>query len=256
MITTFLVRGMLIGILAGFLAFGFAKIFGEPQVEKALAFEEQMEHVAHAESAAHEHEEVAGHDAGGHDEHEEELVSRNMQSTFGLLTAVVVYGAAIGGLFALAFAVAYGRVRMDPRSVALLLAAGGFLVLTLVPGLKYPPNPPSVGRAETIGFRTETYFMMILLAAVTLSFAVWLRSNLLPRIGAWNATLAGAGAFIAIIATAILLLPDINEVPEAFSAVVLWHFRLASIGTQAVLWATLGLLFGALTERSLRTQQA
>ena len=47
------------------------------------------------------------------------------------------------------------------------------------------------------------------------------------------------------------LLPEINEVPEAFSAVVLWRFRLASFGLQAIVWATLGLLFGFLAERLL-----
>ena len=32
---------------------------------------------------------------------------------------------------------------------------------------------------------------------------------------------------------------------------MLWRFRLASLGIQAVLWTTLGLGFGTLTERSL-----
>ena len=32
-----LVRGMLVGLLAGVLAFGFAKTFGEPQIDKAIA---------------------------------------------------------------------------------------------------------------------------------------------------------------------------------------------------------------------------
>ena len=36
------------------------------------------------------------------------------------------------------------------------------------------------------------------------------------------------------------MLPAINEVPEQFSPFVLWHFRLASLGIQAVLWTTIG----------------
>src|SRR5437764_909537 len=52
-----------------------------------------------------------------------------------------------------------------------------------------------------------------------------------------------------------LALPAVNEVPKDFPAVVLWRFRLASLGTQAVLWAALGLVFGALTERSLATAE-
>jgi hypothetical protein len=34
---------MLVGILAGLLAFGFATVFGEPQVDRAISFETQME---------------------------------------------------------------------------------------------------------------------------------------------------------------------------------------------------------------------
>lgn len=50
-------------------------------------------------------------------------------------------------------------------------------------------------------------------------------------------------------AIAYLVLPGVDEVPGNFPATVLWRFRLASLGTQTVLWTTLGLAFGALTER-------
>lgn len=43
MMRALLIRGMLVGILAGVLAFGVARIFGEPQVDRAIAFEEQMD---------------------------------------------------------------------------------------------------------------------------------------------------------------------------------------------------------------------
>jgi hypothetical protein len=52
------------------------------------------------------------------------------------------------------------------------------------------------------------------------------------------------------VAIAGLLLPPVNEVPELFPAVVLWKFRVASIGAQLIMWTTLGLLFGALTQRA------
>ena len=50
------------------------------------------------------------------------------------------------------------------------------------------------------------------------------------------------------------LLPAINEVPDGFPAVLLWRFRMASLGMQAVMWATIGLLFGALTERAMESK--
>jgi predicted cobalt transporter CbtA len=46
------------------------------------------------------------------------------------------------------------------------------------------------------------------------------------------------------------ILPAINEVPEGFPAVVLWQFRVASFAMQLIMWTTLGLVFGALTERA------
>ena len=153
-----LLRGMIAGLIASLLAFGFAKVYGEPQVDRAIAFEEQQ---SHAGGAAEAHE------------HEEEIVSRDVQSSFGLLTGVVVYGTALGGLFALAFAFISGRlVRLSPRATAGLLAAAGFLALYIVPFLKYPANPPAVGLGETIGHRTQLYFAMIVFSLAALAIAI------------------------------------------------------------------------------------
>ena len=43
MVRTLLVRGMLVGIVAGLLSFGFLKVYGEPQVDRAIAFETQLD---------------------------------------------------------------------------------------------------------------------------------------------------------------------------------------------------------------------
>ena len=44
----------------------------------------------------------------------------------------------------------------------------------LVPQLKYPANPPSVGEPETIDVRTALYFEMMLIAVAALVLAVLL----------------------------------------------------------------------------------
>jgi hypothetical protein len=169
-----------------------------------------------------------------------------------LMTGVVVYGTALGGLFALAFAFAYQRIgRLSARSTSALLAAAGFLAIFLVPQLKYPSNPPSVGQPETIGYRSELFFLMILISVAALSLAIVIAPRLAARYGNWNAALLAASVFIVIIVLAQVLLPDINEVPDQFPAVVLWRFRIVSVGIQLILWATFGLLFGALAERVL-----
>src|SRR5437588_264847 len=54
---------------------------------------------------------------------------------------------------------------------------------------------------------------------------------------------------VALVVLSYVVTPGVDEVPAVFPATLLWKFRMASIGTQAVLWGTLGVPFGALTER-------
>jgi hypothetical protein len=234
-----LTRGMLAGIIAACLAVGFAHLFGEPQVELAIAFESGRGGDMHA-----------GHGAVA--EPEPELVSRATQRGIGLLTAIVLYGAAYGGLFALVFSCCYGRVgRIEPRTLALLVAAAGFLAAVLVPSLKYPANPPAIGAPETIGPRTAAYFEMVVLSLAALALAVVAGLTLRAPLGGWNAALAAGAGFILVVAVAQRALPDFSEVPDDFSAVVLWRFRVAALGMQLVLWSMLGLVFGRLAELCL-----
>jgi predicted cobalt transporter CbtA len=81
--------------------------------------------------------------------------------------------------------------------------------------------------------------------------AVLLGRRLWAQVGAWNTSLAAALLFIGIVASVQFVLPDVNEVPDGFPAVVLWRFRMAALGTQFVLWAGLGVNFGVLAERAL-----
>ncbi|QBL93956.1 hypothetical protein KSAC_17370 [Komagataeibacter saccharivorans] len=228
-----LLRGMLAGILAACLAFVFARVFGEPQVALSIAYE-------------------AAQDAAAGDAPEPELVSRAVQASIGMLTAAVMYGAAYGGLFSLVFATAYGRIgRFSPRMLALLLAGAGFLAVVVVPDLKYPANPPGVGTPETIGLRTATYFEMVVFSLCALVLAVLSGRALVARLGEWSASLCGAAVFVVLIALLQWVLPDVNEVPDNFPALVLWRFREAALGMQLVLWGSLGLMFGVLAERLL-----
>ena len=55
MVRTFLVRGMLVGIVAGLLSFAFLKIYGEPQVDRAVAFETQQDEAKAAAQKAESH---------------------------------------------------------------------------------------------------------------------------------------------------------------------------------------------------------
>ncbi len=239
MVGNLLLRGMIVGVIAGLLAFGFARVFGEPQVDRAIALEEQA---AAAEQAA----------SGQTAVEEPELVSRTTQAGIGLFTGVVVYGAAIGGLFSLVFAYAYGRIGgLGPRATAALLALAGFIAIVIVPDLKYPANPPAVGNGETIGARTELFFVMLVVSIAAAVASISLAQRLWASRGPWNAAIIASLAFVAVIAIAQYALPTVNEVPENFPADLLWRFRITSIGLHAVLWTVIGLGFGALAEHSM-----
>ncbi|GIF74894.1 CbtA family protein [Asanoa siamensis] len=227
-----LIRGMLVGLAAGVLAFVFAYLVGEGPIDAAIAFEE-------------------AHSPPG----EPGSVTRTVQSTVGLLTATLIYGVALGGIFSMVFAAAYGRLgRLGPRATAALVALAGFVTVAFVPWLKYPANPPATGSEDSIGRRTSLYFLLLVIALAALALAVYIGRARVGRLGLWNASILGAGAFVAVVVVAHVLLPTIEEIPEGFSPLVLWNFRLASLGTQVVVWTTLGLGLGALVERTLRRE--
>ncbi len=88
---TLLVRGMLTGLLAALIAFGFARFYAERPIAQAISFEESQHH-QHAD---------AGTSAGMPDHHgnDDEVFTRETQSGIGLLAGLAVVGLAIGGGF-------------------------------------------------------------------------------------------------------------------------------------------------------------
>lgn len=238
MTRTLLLRGMLVGLIAGLLVFGFARWAGEPQVDHAIAFEASLDQ-AKGEPA------------------EAEMVSRRVQRGPGLLVGTLVYSAALGGIFGLIFAFAQGRFGVSsPRALALWIAGLGFVSITLVPSLKYPANPPAVGNPDTIGMRTAAYFLAIALSVASLIIVVQVARGIGRRLGVWNSTLLAVLLFVALTATLSHFLPTIDEVPPGFPASLLWKFRIASWEMQLLLWSTLGALFGWLSERDRRESRS
>lgn len=216
-----LARGMLAGLVAGLLAAAVAAAVGEPSLERAIAYEQASGHAA-----------------------EPEIVSRAVQRREGLLTAGAIHGAAIGGLFALGFALAYGRLGpLGPHGTTVAVAVAGFVALALVPALKYPADPPAVGNPETIGARTWLYFGFILVSACAMSLAAAAIGPLRRRLGGTGGSLASLALFVVLVGAVALVLPAAEAVPAEFPSDVLASFRWASLVTQAVLWAALGIGF-------------
>lgn len=240
MMRTLVARGMLAGLIAGVLATAFAYFLAEPSIESAIALEQ--EHTAHQASSGHSH-------------HGEPVVSRGIQSTIGLFTGLAGYAVAAGGLFALVFAVLHGRIStLRPRSTSVVLAAACYVVVVLVPFLKYPANPPAVGSAQTIDSRTALYFGLLALSLVVACLAVYSGWRVARQRGAWQGGLLGCACYLVVTAVAAAVMPVVDEVAATFPASTLWTFRVSSLGTNLVLWVALGIAFGTLAEHALSSR--
>ena len=262
--------GVLAGSLAGLQAFVFARIFAEPFITKAIDYESGRDAAqAVLDKAAGLPPEPAA----------SEPFTRAVQANLGIGVGMILFGAAMGALFAVAYAICLGRVgKLQPRSIALAVAAAGFVSLYLVPFIKYPANPPSIGNPDTIKQRTSLYLGMVLASVVLLIAAVWLGQRLARRFGNWTATLIAVGAFVVAVGVVMAILPAFGElkanvdlyghrasetplplhnaqgqlVYPGFPADVLWNFRWYSVGAQALLWSVIGLVFAPLAHRALR----
>jgi predicted cobalt transporter CbtA len=263
-----ILRGLLVGALGGLLAFAFARIFAEPLIQQAIDYEGARDAAQHSLDAA------AGMpaDAAEHGE----VFSRAVQANLGIGVGLVLFGAAMGVLFAVAYTICLGRTgAVRARTLALLVAGGGFLSLYLMPFLKYPANPPAIGHEDTIQQRSTFYLLMVVSSVLFLILSTWLGRRLQPRFGTWNATLIAGGVFVAASAIVMLVLPAFGDLAAnkqyqsstetpgpltaadgtivfpGFPADLLYSFRLYSVGAQLILWATVGLIFGPLAERLL-----
>jgi hypothetical protein len=262
-------RGIIAGAIAGLLAFVFARIFAEPVIDAAIRYESGRD----AAQAALDRSVGLPAAADGPD-----IFSRTVQANIGIGVGMVVFGAAMGALFAVVYAVCLGRVgNLRPRVLALLVAGGGFLGIYLVPFLKYPANPPAIGHAETIRTRGALYLVMVLLSITILVLAVLTGRALQQRLGSWNASLVAGAEFVVAVAIVMAVLPQVGhlaanrleyglhatETPlpltdaqgtivfPGFPADTLVAFRLYSVAAQALLWSVLGLVFGPMAERLL-----
>ena len=217
----FLKVGALAGGAGGLALALFLRFVGEGTIGEAIAIERSKPGVHH------------------------EMFSRGTQQLGGMIGAVV-YGVFIGLIVAVVFA--FVRHRMHGRDDwrrSVTLAAVGFVTISLVPFLKYPANPPTVGSPDTIGRRTALYLLILAWSVVTTwaawRFSTWLRARGTPEQARVPAII---GLAVAMVSFAYLVLPGSPD-PVGAPATLVWHFRVASLGGAAAFWTVLGLTMGA-----------
>ncbi|MEU7646665.1 CbtA family protein [Streptomyces huasconensis] len=231
-------RGLAAGGAAGLTAGLFSLLLAEPLMDRAIRAEEKR-------AAAQEH----AHGAAQAVQHHEELFSRSTQHG-GLVVTAVVAGLALGVLFAVAYAAVHRR---DPRALpwprALAFSAAAFLAVSLLPGLRYPANPPGVGDAGTVGDRQALWLAAVVIGVLGMFLVrqVYVRLAARPEPVRHIATALTAVAVLA----ALFLLPG-NPDPVPVDASLLWDFRMLSLASHALLWAVFAAVFGGLGVRAAR----
>lgn len=180
----------------------------------------------------------------------EEVFSRGWQVAGGTAGALL-YGALVGVVVGVVYAALRPRIpcRDDWRR-AVALALAGFVSVALVPALKYPANPPSVGDPATVGRRTALY-VLLLACSVVATWSAWRLWRTLAARGVDQPrrTALVASAYAAMIAVALVGLPP-NPDPNTAPAELVWRFRTASLGGALVFWVVTGSMLGWLLGRS------
>jgi hypothetical protein len=179
-------------------------------------------------------------------------VGRQTQKLLGMPVGFLLLGIALGLLFAVVYRRLPSAAPAWSRSVG--LATGGFTALALVPQLRYPANPPGVGDPGTVGGRTLSYLLAVALgvAVVSGTYAALraLRARGVPPSVRQPAVAVGAATLVAV---AYVLLPDSGDAVNVPAALV-YDFRVRSLGLLVMLYATLGAVFGVLSERTEQVQ--
>lgn len=238
------------GAVAGAAAFVFSRLMIAPLIGAAVDYESAR---GHAES----------HLVGGDHDHGHDLFTRSVQENFGAAVGIVGFGIVMGVLFAVAYAAMRAVLGLrglgpDPTGLAVLLSAGMFLVIALMPSLKYPANPPGVGLEDTVQARSTAFLLITAISVVSAVAAVAAGLAWSRRWGIWPASALAVVGYFVVMLCAMVLLPSFHEVPgplagpdglvlDGFPAEVLAEFRLYSLMNQAVMWLFIGATWACLT---------
>ena len=163
----------------------------------------------------------------------------------GEVLAGAILGTSIGSLFGIVYALSKKSLPSKNNIGKTLILAGlMWFTLFVIPFLKYPANPPTVGEAETVFLRGILYLSFIAISGL-LAVGFY---QVFKRLKGKNKILAfvGYGVFISLV---FFIMPD-N--PDKISAPIelVNGFRAVAFFTSSVFWFTLALILGAFWQKT------
>ena len=148
-ITIVLVSGALAGLVHGTVNFAIV----EPYLDQAIGIENQSL--------------FASGEAEDNLEFWAEYESYRIWQKSGQVLAGVILGTAMGSLFGIVYALSRNSLPGKNDVVkAVVLSGIMWVTLYLIPFLKYPANPPTVGDADTVVLRTILYLSFIAISGL------------------------------------------------------------------------------------------
>jgi len=162
----------------------------------------------------------------------------------GQVLAGAILGTSIGALFGIVFALSRKILPGDHHvKKALVLSGIMWLTIYLIPFLKYPANPPTVGDPDTVVLRSILYLSFIAISGFGAVGFYHLFKSLKKR--KRIVAFIGYGVFIS---AAFLLMPDNPD--EVTAPIDLVNgFRAMSVVAVSIFWISIAVILGAFWQK-------
>ena len=168
----------------------------------------------------------------------------------GQVLAGVILGLAMGSLFGIVFALSKNSLPgKNDISKAVILSAVMWTTLYLIPFLKYPANPPTVGDADTVVLRMILYVSFIIISGVAV-VAFYKLSKKLNGNKKYLALIGYAG-FMAL--TFVVMPDNPDEITAPMNLVN--EFRFVSVLGVSSFWGTVGIILGLFWKKFDKTSK-
>ena len=220
-ITIVLVSGALAGLVHGTINFALV----EPYLDQAIGLENE------SLFASGEAEDTL--------EFWAEYESYRIWQKSGQVLAGVILGLAMGSLFGIVYALSRNSLpgKTDVTK-SVILAGIMWLTIYIIPFLKYPANPPTVGDGETVMLRAILYVSFIALSGIGVVIFYKLSQKLQN-----NKKYFGLFGYVIFITILFFVMP---ENPDEITAPMnlVNEFRLMSVLGVSSFWISVGLILG------------
>ena len=157
----------------------------------------------------------------------------------GQVLAGIILGIAMGSLFGIVFALSRNSLPgKNDVTKSLILAGLMWLTIYIIPFLKYPANPPTVGDGETVMLRAILYVSFIVLSGIGVVIFYKLSRKLQS-----NKKYFGLIGYIVFISVIFFVMP---ENPDEVNAPInlVNEFRLMSVLGVSSFWLSVGIILG------------